>query len=56
MGKAGRPTGQANLPLLAYLGSPLNLPLALPEPLILPAPSVWICLLPNLHPVYLHGG
>lgn len=33
-----------------------RLTLALPEPLILPAPSVWICLLPNLHHVYLHGG
>lgn len=51
---AGR-WGEADLLFLDYLGSPpkssLALPcltLALPETLIFPAPSVWICLLPNL--------
>lgn len=58
MGRSGRPTGQANLLFLDYLGSPpkssLALPcltLALPETLIFPAPSVWICLLTNLYNV-----
>lgn len=56
--KSGRPIGQANLLFLDYLGSPpkssLALPclmLALPETLIFPAPSVWICLLTNLYNV-----
>lgn len=55
VGSSGRPTAKANLLFLDYLGSPpkssLALPcltLALPETLIFPAPSVWICLLPNL--------
>lgn len=53
--RSGRPTANVNLLFLDYLGSApkssLALPCltpALPETLIFPAPSVWICLLPNL--------
>lgn len=55
VGRSGRHTAEADLFPSDYLGSPpkssLALPcltLALPETLIFPAPSVWICLLPNL--------
>lgn len=56
--RSGRLIGKANLLFLDYLGSPpkssLAMPclmLAMPETLIFPAPSVWICSLTNLYNV-----